>query len=72
MPRAGFKPAIPATKRLQTYVLDRAATGIGTAHFTTPESSVVESYRPTVETTDGVIKYKKSSIQINLTLFENL
>jgi hypothetical protein len=29
MPRAGFEPAIPATKRPQTYVLDRAATGIG-------------------------------------------
>jgi hypothetical protein len=24
MPRAGFEPAIPATKRLQTYALDRA------------------------------------------------
>jgi hypothetical protein len=29
MPRAGFEPAIPATKRPQTYVLNRAATGIG-------------------------------------------
>jgi hypothetical protein len=29
MPRAGFEPATPATKRPQTYVLDRAATGIG-------------------------------------------
>jgi hypothetical protein len=29
MPRAGFEPAIPATKRPQTYALDRAATGIG-------------------------------------------
>jgi hypothetical protein len=28
MPRAGFKPAIPATKRQQTYALDRAATEI--------------------------------------------
>jgi hypothetical protein len=26
---AGFEPAIPATKRPQTYALDRAATGIG-------------------------------------------
>jgi hypothetical protein len=25
MPPAGFEPAIPATKRPQTYVLDRAA-----------------------------------------------
>jgi hypothetical protein len=29
MPWAGFEPAIPATERPQTYILDRAATGIG-------------------------------------------
>jgi hypothetical protein len=29
MPQAGFEPAIPATKRPQTYALDRTATGIG-------------------------------------------
>jgi hypothetical protein len=29
MPRAGLESAIPATKRLQTDVLDRVATGIG-------------------------------------------
>jgi hypothetical protein len=28
MPPAGFEPAIPATKRPQTYALERAATGI--------------------------------------------
>jgi hypothetical protein len=28
MPRAGFEPAIPTTKRQQTYALNRAATGI--------------------------------------------
>jgi len=26
---AGFEPAIPAMKRVQTYALDRTATGIG-------------------------------------------
>jgi hypothetical protein len=31
MLRAGFEPAIPVTKRPQTYILDRAAIGIGTA-----------------------------------------
>ena len=30
MPPEGFEPAIPASKRPQTYALDRAATGIGT------------------------------------------
>jgi hypothetical protein len=29
VPSAVFEPAIPAIKRLQTYTLDRAATGIG-------------------------------------------
>jgi hypothetical protein len=29
MPSAGFEPAIPATKRPQTYVFDSTATGIG-------------------------------------------
>jgi hypothetical protein len=29
MPRAGFEPVTPATKRPQTYALDRAAAGIG-------------------------------------------
>jgi hypothetical protein len=29
MSRAGFEAAIPATKRPQTYALDRAVTGIG-------------------------------------------
>jgi len=29
MPSAGFKLAIPATRQFQTYVLYRAATGIG-------------------------------------------
>jgi hypothetical protein len=29
MPSAGFEPTILATKRPQTYALDRAATGIG-------------------------------------------
>ena len=29
MPSAGFEPAIPAGKRLQTLALDRSATGIG-------------------------------------------
>jgi hypothetical protein len=33
MPRAGFKPTIPATKRPQTYALDRAVTGIGITNY---------------------------------------
>jgi hypothetical protein len=28
MPSAGFEPAIPATKRPQTYALDRASTSV--------------------------------------------
>jgi hypothetical protein len=33
MPSAGFEPAIPATKRMQTYALDLAASGIGYASY---------------------------------------
>jgi hypothetical protein len=33
MPLAGFEPVIAATKRQQTYALDRAATGIGTYSY---------------------------------------
>jgi hypothetical protein len=29
MPPVGLEPAIPASARLQTYALDRVATGIG-------------------------------------------
>jgi hypothetical protein len=31
MPSAGFEPATPATKRPQTYALDRAVTEVGTS-----------------------------------------
>jgi hypothetical protein len=31
MPLAGFEPVIPAIERLQTYALDRTATGLGIA-----------------------------------------
>jgi hypothetical protein len=34
MPSAGLEPAIPATKRPQTYALDRVGTGMGVSeHF---------------------------------------
>jgi hypothetical protein len=33
MPSAVFELAIPAIKTLQTYTLDRTATGIGTLHL---------------------------------------
>jgi hypothetical protein len=33
MPPAGFEPTIPASERLSTHALDRAATGIGLAVF---------------------------------------
>jgi hypothetical protein len=33
MPLAEFEPTIPASERLQTHALDRAATGIGTHYL---------------------------------------
>jgi hypothetical protein len=35
MSRAGYEPASPATKRPQTYALDRAATGLGRVYIHT-------------------------------------
>jgi hypothetical protein len=35
MPPVGFEPTIPASARPQTYVLDRAATGIGLKNYDT-------------------------------------
>jgi hypothetical protein len=37
MPSAGFELAITTSERPQTYVLDRAATGIGLLHTLTVE-----------------------------------
>jgi hypothetical protein len=42
MSRAGFKPAIPATKRPQTYALDRAATRIGPENYISGQFSLQE------------------------------
>jgi hypothetical protein len=39
MPSAGFKPTIPASERLQTHALDRAATGISDRVQTPAETS---------------------------------
>ena len=33
---ARFEPRVPASERLQTHALDRAATGIGLTHFSLP------------------------------------
>jgi hypothetical protein len=41
MTSAGFKPAIPATKRPQTYALDRAATGIGSSYISNVKNKSV-------------------------------
>jgi hypothetical protein len=47
MLRAEFEPATPATKRPQTYVLDFAATGIGTVNDSKAQklSSLFSFYR---------------------------
>jgi hypothetical protein len=37
MPQVGFEHAIPTTKRLQTYVSDCAATGIGNENIIIPK-----------------------------------
>jgi hypothetical protein len=42
MPRAGFEPAIPATKRPQTYALDLAATDFGLRHKGRRKTGIVK------------------------------
>jgi hypothetical protein len=46
MPRAGFEPVNPATKRSQTYALNCAPTGIGIflSYFLKNEDSVIILY----------------------------
>jgi hypothetical protein len=44
MSLARFEPAIPATKPLQTYALDRTATGIGLKLFTSLTFTVHVNY----------------------------
>jgi hypothetical protein len=40
MPLAGFEPATPATKRPQTYALDRATTEVGLSQIKNQQMSV--------------------------------
>jgi hypothetical protein len=43
MPRVVFEPAIPESKRPQTYVLDSAATGIGLLANCSPQTGTERS-----------------------------
>jgi hypothetical protein len=47
MPSAGFEPATPATKRTQTYALDRASTEVGIylLAFSSDSFCLYDSYR---------------------------
>jgi hypothetical protein len=56
MPSEGFEPATPATKRSQTYALDRAATGIG-KYFVIRQLKAVY---PKTLVTDNVIGKRSS------------
>jgi hypothetical protein len=55
MPQAGFKPAMPATKRQQTYALDRATT-VNSLALTVHNFEVV-SHKETHVTMDEAFKY---------------
>jgi hypothetical protein len=66
MPRGGFEPATPATKRPQTYALDRAASGIGIGniflHYTEIMSSMAELMETAARTglDTGNCSYRRS------------
>jgi hypothetical protein len=61
MPSAGFEPAIPATKRRQTYALDGAATGIDNWDYTVPKilSPTTKPGNVTLRCTDTSLGVKK-------------
>jgi hypothetical protein len=66
MPRAGFEPATPATKRPQTYDLDRAATGIDSSR--TLASSKRLGKLMWSEIVSELKMYQKTDIYRSLTL----
>jgi hypothetical protein len=45
MSPVGFETTIPASARLQTYALDRAATGIGSSSSSSSSSSKADIYK---------------------------
>jgi len=57
---AGFEPAIPTSERLQTHVLERAATGIGPVVFTARKSFVYLT-----ETSEGSLSVTDCSLLHN-------
>jgi hypothetical protein len=73
MPSAGFEPAIPATKRPQTY-LDRVANGIGFYWYvmgvkemsfgkdTIPASASTEKYHDEVSL--SCLRFKSGTVEI--------
>jgi hypothetical protein len=67
MPRAGFETVIPANKRLQTYALDRTATGFGNNNNNNnnnnniaipSDNNVIQKYA------EEKLKYSNKSIEI--------
>ena len=63
MPPVGLEPAISAGECLQTYVLDRAATGTGKVLITTIKYGYVEiSYQVPNIQSNATVLYCKSSV----------
>jgi hypothetical protein len=56
MPRAGFEPATPTTKRPQTYALESAATGIGHERYALRETESDVAERCTAQRGDELQK----------------
>jgi hypothetical protein len=70
MPRAGFEPATPSTKRRQTDALDRAATGIGifgdSSLKSRPKNTfpvVLRAFIPSFQTRIPYVRFQASIIR---------
>jgi hypothetical protein len=62
MPRAGFETATPATKRPQTYALDREATGIGSCVLIEPK--IINAFKKAVRYMQMNICMCKSNLNV--------
>ena len=54
---AGFEPSIPEIERLQTYALDRAATGTGTGYTYCVELSLIKIGANSVDTRGKSVRW---------------
>jgi hypothetical protein len=72
MPSAGFEPAIPATKRPQTYALDRATTEIDQwlINYTSIHLDISNYLRCFIDTTFRELTVRLPTLSFSLVLLQ--